>query len=262
VIARLAFRGRGRLREAAFVPSATVPLDAACVIANGIRETLRTHLGDGCAVVLGEPVALAAAAWRALVADALIVAVPGRATDVALVLARGDARRLVDAAFGEDGGDGGWSALEELAVERIVARCAAACDVICVERRGPAHTVAASALPPCVAYFDVRVVAPIALTLGVGLVRELPPSLPGPALGGGALAHVALDARVVLGRGSVDAHRIATLRPGDLLTLETKVAGDGELNVGGQRIALGTCGALGARSAFAVRSIHQKGEPP
>jgi flagellar motor switch/type III secretory pathway protein FliN len=264
VIATLAFGpARGRVRPMRFVPRPNLPVDAACVVANGVREGLRTLLGEACAVTIGEPVALDAPAWRSLVQDALLFATPGRATDVVFVLATRDARRLVAAAFGEESAaeDGSWSALEAGAVERIIARCANACEALCVERRGPTSMVAAAGVPRSVAYFDVRVAAPVALTLGVGIVRELPETPPPITLSPGTLGGIRVEVRAVLGRGSLSLPRLLDLRPGVVVPLGTKVDGEGELNVAGQRIGLGTCGLRDDRAAFEVRSITMRGDP-
>jgi flagellar motor switch/type III secretory pathway protein FliN len=267
VIADLTFAGaRGGVRRARFVPRANVPVDAACVVANGVREALRTLLGETCTVTLGEPVALDAPAWRAIAGDALLFATPGRATDVIFVLTHRDARRLVHAAFGEDAtpesasADGAWSALESGAIERIVARCANACDALCVERRGPTALVDAALVPRSVAYFDVRVAAPVALTIGVGIVRELPTAAPAGALRTGILGSVEVDVRVVLGRGTFSAPRLLELQVGTVVPLGTKVAGEGELNLAGQRLAFGTCGVRNGRSAFEVESVAMRGD--
>jgi flagellar motor switch/type III secretory pathway protein FliN len=253
VIAGLTFEpARGRVRRARFVPTPALPVDAACVVANGVREALRALLGEACSVTIGEPVALDAVAWRNLVSDALLFATPGRATDVVFVLAARDARRLVAAAFGEDAASegGAWSALEAGAIERIVARCANACDALCVERRGPTSAVDPAHLPRSVAYFDVRVAAPVAVTLGVGILREIPAPPPAATLSLETLGEVAVDVRAVLGHGTLPAARLLDLRAGSLVPLRTKVEGEGELNLAGQRIALGTCGARNGRAAF------------
>jgi hypothetical protein len=261
VIAALTFAAGGGVRPARFVPHADVPLDAACVVANGVREALRAVLGERCAVRLGEPVALDPGAWRALVADALVFAQPGRATDVAFVLARRDARRLVDAAFGEEGSPHGqWSALEHQAVERIVGRCAPAADVLCVERQGPARAVDPARLPACAAYFDVRVSEPIRLILGVGLLRALPPTPPAATLAPAVVGDLALKVRAILGSGCVPAARLLDLRIGDVVMLGTKVADTGELKVGAQRIAGGVCGTRRGWAAFAVRTVDTRGD--
>jgi len=245
------------------VPRASLPVDAACVVANGVREALRTLLGEACAVTIGEPVALDAAAWRSLAHNALLFATPGRATDVVFVLAPRDARRLVGAAFGEETAaeDGSWSVLEAGAVERIVARCANACDALCVERRGPTTSVDAARLPRSVAYFDVRVAAPVVLTIGVGILRELPETPPPATLTPAVLGGLGVDVRVILGRGTLTAPRLLDLRVGSLVALSTKVDGEGELKLAGQRIALGTCGVRNGHSAFEVRSQTMRGDP-
>lgn len=254
---------RGGVRRARFVRRPSLPVDAACVVANGVREALRTLLGEACTVTIGEPVALDAAAWRSLARDALLFATPGRATDVVFVLAARDARRLVRAAFGEEAAaeDGSWSALEAGAVERIVARCAVACDALCVERRGPTSTIDAARVPRSVAYFDVRVAAPVALTIGVGILRELPDVPPPCTLSAAVLGSLAVDVRVVLGRATLAATRLLDLRAGSVVPFRTKVDGEGELNLAGQRIALGTCGVRNGHSAFEVRSPTLRGDP-
>lgn len=245
------------------MPQPGLPVDAACVVANGVREALRTLLGEACAVTIGEPVALDAAAWRSLTRDALLFATPGRATDVVFVVGTLDARRLVAAAFGEEPGAecGSWSALEAGAIERIVARCANACEALCVERRGPTSAVDAAAISRSLAYFDVRVTAPVAVTLGVGILRNLPEAPPPATLTAAALDGVPVDVRVVLGHGKLPVPGLLELRVGSLVSLSTKVAGQGELNVAGQRIGLGTCGQRHGRLAFEVRSITTRGDP-
>jgi len=264
VIARLAFEPRrAGLRRVRFVPRPSLPVDAACVVANGVREALRTLLDDACAVTIGEPVALDAGAWRNLARDALLFATPGRATDVVFVLARRDARTLLAAAFGEDAAapDGAWSALEAGAIERIVARCANACEALCVERRGPTSSVDVARLPCSVAYFDVRVAAPVALTIGVGILRELPQAPPVATLPAAVLGGVPVEVRAVLGRGALTLPRLLDLRVGSVVPLRTKVDGDGELNLAGQRIALGTCGVRNGHAAFEVRVQTMRGDP-
>lgn len=269
MIATMVFAPARGVRRPRFVPRPGLPVDAACVVANGVREGLRALLGEACAVTIGEPVALDAAAWRDLAHGALLFATPGRATDVLFVLAPRDARQLVAAAFGEDPstefGPGSapegsaWSALESGAIERIVARCAVAAEALCVERRGPTSTVDAARVPRSVAYFDVRVTAPVAVTLGVGIVRDLPDTPPAATLTAAALDGIALDVRVVLGHGVLPIPRLLELRAGSVVPLSTKVESEGELNVAGQRIAFGTCGQRHGRPAFEVRSLTMRG---
>lgn len=256
MIATLAFDPpRERIRRIRFVPRPNVPIDAACVVANGMREALRELLGSACALTIGEPAALDAAAWRTLSNGALLFVAPGRATDVIFVLAARDARRLVQAAFGEDrtSGEGAWSALETGAIERIVARCATACDALCVERRGPTSAADPARLPRPVAYLDVRIAAPIELTIGLAIVREIAVPPAAPTLTIDALGDVAVEVRVIVGAGQIPAPSLLALQTGTVVPLHTKVAGEGELNLAGHRIAFGTCGVRHSRPAFEVR---------
>ena len=252
-----------RVRRARFVRRPALPLDAACVVANGAREALRTLLGEAH-VTLGDPVAIDAQAWRALVRDALVFVTPGRVTDVIFVIGRCDARALVRAAFGEEHGTHGgeWSALEAGAIERIMARCAAGVDCLCVERRGPTRAVEAAKSPPCVAFFDVRIAAPLPVTLGVGITRELPLPAPVGGIGSAVLGRIEAEVRAVVGRAAIPASRVLGLRVGDQFGFATKVDGEGELNLAGQRIALGRCGAVNGHAAFEVRSTCTRGDGP
>jgi flagellar motor switch/type III secretory pathway protein FliN len=182
-------------------------------------------------------------------------------TDVAIVLRRTDARVLVDAAFGAEAAHpGAWSALERDALERIVARCAGACDVLCAERQGPTRAADPALLPGCAAFFDVRVTAPVTLTLGIGVLRELPEPIPAVTLSAAEIGTVSLGVQVILGHGRMSAGRLLELRVGDVVTLHTKVEGDGELKVAGQGIAGGICGVVRGRTAFVVRSLYSRGD--
>jgi hypothetical protein len=250
----------GGVRRLRFTPRASVPVDAACSVANGIRETLHELLG-GCELDLGEPAALDAAAWQRLAHDAQLFLVRGRRTDVVLIVPRCDARRLVLRAFGEPDApaapalDATCSALEQQAIERIAARCAPALGSLCAQRAEGLQRIAADAVPPCVAYFDLRVRSPIELTLGVAIVRAVPEGAPPGTLPPAALDEVALEVRAVFAEGMIDATDFVTIRPGDVVKLDTKVGALASLNVGPRRLATGVAGAVSSRSAFLCRDL-------
>lgn len=253
----------GRVRRLRFTPRASIPVEAACVVANGIRETLRELLGERCELVLGEPAALGAQAWALLARDALLFLTRGRRTDIVLVLPLRDARRLVLRAFGEgeDAGtppdlpDRACSALELHALERIAARCAAAFDPLCAERRESARAVRAHEVPACAAYFDLRVHAPLALTLGIGIVRDVPDPSPAGMLAASALDSVTVEARAVFAEGTLDAASFVRLRPGQIVKLETKVGALASLNCGSRRLATGVPGVVASRTAFLIHDV-------
>jgi hypothetical protein len=125
--------------RARFVPRASIPLGAACLVANGIRETLRELFGERCELGIGEPAAIGREAWQTLSQDAYCFLTCGRQTDIVLVVAAADARVLVARAFGESdlSASPALSTLEVHALERIAARCAAAFDPLYAERPGP-----------------------------------------------------------------------------------------------------------------------------
>ncbi|HYW53905.1 MAG TPA: FliM/FliN family flagellar motor C-terminal domain-containing protein [Dongiaceae bacterium] len=247
------------VRRLRFVPRASVPLEAACVVANGIRETLRELLGEHCELVLGEPAALGAQAWAQLARDALLFLTRGRRTDVVLVLPRADARRLVLRAFGESRGEPelpeqACSALELHALERIAARCASAFGALCAECES-ARAVRPHEVPACTAYFDLRVHAPLPLTLGIGIVRELPEPSPAGALSPSALGSVTVEARAVFAEGTLDAARFVKIQPGEVVKLDTKVGAPASLNIGHRRLATGVPGVVASRTAFLVHDV-------
>jgi flagellar motor switch/type III secretory pathway protein FliN len=261
VIADLRFEDArsGRVRPATFVPRASVPLSAACVVANGLRETLREVLGGRCDLVIGEPVAIRPEAWALLSRQAHCFLTLGRQTDIVLVIPDEHARRLVLGAFGEGEAVAAatLSALEREAVDRIAARCATAFDPLCIERRGPPQRLAAAAVPPCVAYFDVRVRAPITIDLGIGIVRDLPDPGPAGALPPHLLGPVAVDLRVEFAQGTTDLATLLRLAPGDVLPLDTQVGAPGTLKIYGRSIARGVCGASGGRYSFEVHAVQR-----
>lgn len=248
------------VRRLRFVARAAIPVDAACVVANGIRDTLRELLGEGCELDLGEPAALSGPAWEQLAREAQLFLVRGRRTDVVLIVPRRDARRLVLRAFGEAEAaapalDEPCSALELQAIERIAARCAPALGPLCAQRAEGTQRVVAGQVPACAAYFDLRVRAPVELTLGVGIVRALPEPSPAGVLSPAALEEVGLEVRAVFAEGMIDAADFVTIRPGDVVKLDTKVGALASLNVGSRRLAKGVAGAVSSRTAFLCRDL-------
>jgi hypothetical protein len=246
----------GGVRALRFVPRASVPLETACAVANGIRETLRELLGE-CELVLGEPAALGPQAWALLAHESLLFLTRGRLTDVVIVLPLRDARRLVLRAFGEGDvlPDGACSALEMHALERIAARCAAAFEPLCRGRGEGPRAVRGHEVPACTTYFDLRVRSPLPLTLGIGIVRDLPDTGPAALLVPRSLDAVTVDLRAVFAEGILDAAGFVELRPGSVVKLETKVGAPASLNLGAGRLATGVAGVVASHTAFLVHDV-------
>jgi len=73
MIAELRFgRECGGVREPRFVPRVSIPLEAACLVANGVREALRELMGANCELSLGQPAALTPAAWAQLACESML----------------------------------------------------------------------------------------------------------------------------------------------------------------------------------------------
>jgi flagellar motor switch/type III secretory pathway protein FliN len=75
------------------------------------------------------------------------------------------------------------------------------------------------------------------------------------------LGGAGVEVKVILGRTELPIPSLLELRAGSVVVLSTKVEGEGELNVAGQRIAFGICGLRNGRPAFEVRSIIPRGDP-
>ena len=250
------------VRALRFVARASIPVEAACLVANGMRETLRQIFGAACDVVVGEPAALDSHGWSSIARDAHLFLSRGRQTDIVLVIPQGDARRMVLRAFGEPDGfapeadaAAASSTLELQAIERIAARCAAAFEPLCAERHAAPRSVAIHDVRPCVAYVDVRVQAPVALTLGIGIVRDLPDPGPTGSLAPSALHQVAVETRVVFAEGTMSTASFLALRPGDVVALTTTCDGPASLNVAGRCLATGVAGVVASHRAFFVHDI-------
>lgn len=253
---------RQGVRRLRFVPRAPMPLDAACRVANGIGETLHQLFGETCELDLGEPVALGAQAWSQLARDAQLFLVRGRPADVVLIVPRRDARRLVLHVFGEAEAaeapaalDAACSALELQAVERIAGRCAPALEPLGAHSGEGSRRVRAGDAPACVAYFDLRIRSPIELTLGVGVVQPVPEPRSAERVSAAALDGVRLEVRAVFAEGLIDAADFVSLRPGDLVKLDTKVGALASLNLGSGRLATGVAGVVSSRTAFLCRDL-------
>ena len=75
-----------RIRKPVFGPRSALPPSAACVVANGVRETLTSILSSPVEMRVFEPSIPTAPAWPAIVKDAVLYRVRGSIADAAIVL--------------------------------------------------------------------------------------------------------------------------------------------------------------------------------
>jgi hypothetical protein len=247
-------RGR-RLRAPAFVPRSTLPLSAACVVANGAREHLSRALASDVDVRLIEPAVPAPRQRAVLLAGATILRVRGRLCDGFVSARPGDARRLVALAFGESERRDGTelSAIERATLERVMLGIVPLCNSLCgtlgaVTREAPERAAADLAT-----YFEVRTTGPEPFAIGFGLTRDPAPDV-ADCIELEALADVELRGRVQIGTCRLAAPAFARLAPAATLTLDATIENGGALFFGDVAFARGACGVSGGRGALRLGS--------
>ena len=184
------------IRKPVFRPRSALPSSAACIVANGVRETLTSIFSSPVEMRVFEPSIPAPPAWPAIVKDAVLYRVRGSIADAAIVLRSADALSLVAALFGEGlpvDPRRELSPIERDVLDRTVNAIAAHLGSVCgnresrcVERVGTIEGYAT--------YFELLVEEPVAARIGIALSRD--PS-PGPrgCVEIGHLAAVPITAR-------------------------------------------------------------------
>lgn len=248
--------GTKRVRTARFDVRSNLPSSAACVVANGFRETLGSLLGAAVCVRLYEPSVPSPQAWNAIAAGAQLYIVRATLCDAAIVLRAADAAALAGAAFGESHeGARDLSDLETRVLERAVRALCVHLGAVCGTR--PGERIApepAVALSGFTTYFEVEITSPVRARIGVALSRD---PLPAPAAGVGVeqLAAVPLQLSVSLPCGTVAARTIATLRPGDVLPFPPGALPAATLSLSGTPLATGEIGVQHGQFALAVTQL-------
>lgn len=245
--------GGRTVRDAGFAARSTLPLSAACLVANGVREALSRSLARELEVELLEPAVPDARQRRILVADATVVRVRGRLCDAFVIVRGGDARRLVALAFGETecAERASFSAIERATFERILAAFVPLCAPLCGALGATGREHAERACADLATYFEVRAQGTLPVAVGFALSRD-PDEDVSECLTLDDLAEVELAGSVTCASGTIDAGTFARLAPGATLALETPLAGRGVLSFGGVAFARGTCGVAAGRCAFSV----------
>jgi hypothetical protein len=248
------------LREMSFSVRSTFPLQAACLVANGLREQLTRLLAHDFELDLVEPTLVSTQARRVLFASSLTYRVRGRLCDAFIVLRSTDARRLVAAAFGEVERPerDPLSEIERATLERIISAIAPLCAPLCGQPGAVTREPAERAEIESVTYFEVRTSGALAVAIGFALTRD-PAEEVGPRLALDDLLDVRLEGTVECARGSIGVRAFAQLDAHATLTLETQLEAPGILRFGEVAVARGTCGAFEGRSTFAVGSCSVGG---
>ncbi|GAC1306823.1 MAG: hypothetical protein NVS2B3_02550 [Vulcanimicrobiaceae bacterium] len=239
------------VRRASYVPRSTLPITAACLVANGARETLARLLATELEVDLIEPTIPLAAERRTLLENAAIVRVRGRLCDGFVVLRPLDQRRLVALAFDEHerSESDALSEIERATVDRVIAALVPLCNTLC-GTLGPVRSESAErAACDLVTYFEVRTTGAVRLAIGFALAAD-PAEAVTDTVTLEDLADVELEATIEVAAGYVGVPAFSRLTNGATLALDTGLDMPGMLRFGDVDFARGTCGVSGGRRAL------------
>lgn len=246
--------GAKRLRPATFEARSALPIGAACVVANGVREILSSLLGAPVGMRLFEPCIPSRRAWQTLLHDARIYRVRGTVADAAVVLRAADAVALAATLFGEaqiaELPERPLSPLECDVLDRMVNAFAANLGTVCGTREN--HSVERVAgLAGFVTYFELIVTDPVAARIGVALSRDPSPE-GGATLDVAVLGGVTVSVRASLDLGGTDVAAVVRLATGDVIALSHASLQRCVMLAGHREIASGVCGVRNGRFAMAV----------
>ncbi len=247
------------VRGPRFETRSALPVSAACVVANGVREMLSSLLGTAVTLRLTEPMVPAPDVWDVLLGEALFYRIAGAVADAGLIFSFRDATALVGAAFGEPQGlaDEGraLSAIEHEVLDRMVEGVAVNLSAVCgVSERLRAHRV--ENLLGFATFFELIVEKPVQARIGVALSREPTTDARG-TLEKKHLSGVPVTAVASIELGRIDAGDIFHLQSGSLLPIRTADLSRCRLTLGGRAFASGSCGARNGRFAISMRSLNQ-----
>ena len=241
-----------RLRETVFVPRSMLPVAAACLVANTVRETLAELLAKPVTLRLFEPVIPDSAAWSCIADGAEIFGVRGSLADAAFVLRRNDALAVAGAAFGELAPVAReLSALENALLVRIVGALCGTLTPICGARED-ARVDRLASLRGYVTYFELLLEEPIDARIGIAMSRE-PHSAAVPAIGVTDLAQIELELAVEVAHGFIPASTVLDLRRGEVVKLDSRLGDRAIVRAAERVVARGEYGELAGRGAVVLQ---------
>ncbi len=248
--------GSRRVRTCRFEDRSLLPVSAACVVANGIRESLGSLFATTVSVRLFEPLLPDPIGWEAIGCGARVYGVRGSRADGAIVVRAADASRLAGAAFGEmQSSARALSEMEATVLERIVGAIGAQLAPVCGTTQRPSVV---ETLRGFATYFEVELEAPIHARVGIALARD-PAEQHAPGLTLDDLRAVALEVSVRLGGDCLAAGALAGLTPGAILPLGQAATSPGIAYLAGRPLRRGECGVLRGRYALSIGALIDEG---
>jgi flagellar motor switch protein FliM len=238
------------VRRARFWERSSLPIAAACVVANGMRETLASLLLVPVEVRLFEPVIPNASAWNDILRDAMFFHVQGSLTEAAIVLRPQDARTLACAAFGEQiSTERSLSPIEGEVIQRLLRLLAGTLTSVCGSPNTAPTVSPMLHQTPYMTYFELSLEQPVVAHIGVALARDPSPE-PHGAVAIEDLRGVYIEARARLVGADISAQKILDLQPGHIIPLKSHVRTT--LTIGERRFACGACGASDGHYALVI----------
>lgn len=239
-----------RIRALTFEERSMLPVSAACVVANGVRDTLSALFGEAVTLKLYEPIIPPPPAWNAIVRDARVYCMRGAEIEAVVIVRPSDASTLAAAAFGEHEARAAvLSSLERTVLERIVRAIAKQFGPIC----GSAAELAVDVqldMRALRTFFELQVERPVRARIGVALSRD-PSSESQPGVVLDDLCDLEVELSVQVEVGAQPAAQIGALEPGTVLPLAAGAL-RGTLQVAGRPLAVGECGVHGRYYALVV----------
>lgn len=228
------------LRERRFDDRSSLPITAACLVANSIREKLAALFRTSVSLRLLEPVIPSPDAWPAIACDAEVFGLRGQLCDAAIVLQREDALTLAAALFGESQEAArALSPLENELLFRTVQTLASALTPLC--GLGSQRPARIKNLRGFVTYFELLLEAPFTARIGLAMSRDTP-AVAAPEITPVMLDDVTATLSVQIACGYVGAGTLLQLRPGSCLKLETRLGDAAVLRAGSHVLGRGECG--------------------
>lgn len=239
------------VRCARFEARSSLPVSAACVVANGVRESLSSLLGAPVVLRLCEPSIPSPQSWTVILDKARLYRVRGGLADAAIVLRVADAAALAAALFGESHAEARkLSPIECDVVDRMIGAIAANLTAVCGKReRSSLERVAAIA--GFVSYFELLLEEPVAARIGIALSRDPTPER-GASLDASHLAAIRLTAKAAIDLGIAEAAVVARIAVGTTLSISEAALHRCLLTTHGRRLAAGTCGLQSGQYALLV----------
>lgn len=237
-----------RIRCTRFERRSLLPVSAACVVANAVRETLSALLATTVTLRLLEPCIPDASAWSAICDQARLYRVRGAICDAAFVLRPTDALAIAAGAFGENSlAARDLSPVESEVLLRAMRALCGALAPVC--GREPVHLEQTLDISGYVTYFELLVETPVQARIGIALARD-PDAKTAGTLQAGRLSDVEIELSVQFAHGTMPAAAFLDLRPGAVVPMKTKIGAQGLLRAGGTVLARGECGTLGGRNVL------------